>query len=174
MALTSLAATPAKPKKHHRSTTSGTTHTRKSTAAASKSRPPRAPKTAGKSSKASKITGKRKGKKVRTSARSYQQAPTPERYREIQDALAAKGYYRGELNGEWGADSTDALKRFQADQNLMPDGKINSLSLIALGLGPKRLTASKSEAASPLAPPAPPEKSPTATPAAAPPIAPPQ
>ena len=35
-----------------------------------------------------------------------------------------------------GADSVDALKRFQADQNLMPDGKINSFSLIALGLGP--------------------------------------
>ena len=30
----------------------------------------------------------------------------------------------------------------------MPDGKINSLSLIALGLGPKRLTA-KSDAAPP-------------------------
>ena len=47
---------------------------------------------------------------------------------------------------QWGPESVDALKRFQADQNLMPDGKINSLSLIALGLGPKRLTA-KSDAA---------------------------
>ncbi len=32
----------------------------------------------------------------------------------------------------------DALKRFQHDQNLVEDGKIGSLSLIALGLGPKR------------------------------------
>jgi peptidoglycan hydrolase-like protein with peptidoglycan-binding domain len=70
-----------------------------------------------------------------------QQAPTPDRYREIQQALEAKGYFHGEPNGAWGADSADALKRFQAEQNLMPDGKINSLSLIALGLGPKRLTA---------------------------------
>lgn len=32
----------------------------------------------------------------------------------------------------------DALKRFQHDQNLTEDGKIGSVSLIALGLGPKR------------------------------------
>jgi len=32
----------------------------------------------------------------------------------------------------------DALKRFQHDQSLIEDGKIGSLSLIALGLGPKR------------------------------------
>ena len=60
----------------------------------------------------------------------------------------SKGYFHGEPNGQWGVESTDALKRFQADQSLMPDGKINSLSLIALGLGPKRLTA-KSETAAP-------------------------
>jgi len=93
--------------------------------------------------------------------RSYQQAPTPDRYREIQQALVSKGYYKGEPNGEWGADSSDALKRFQADQNLMPDGKINSLSLIALGLGPKRLTAKSDVApASPIAPPVSPSVAP--------------
>lgn len=97
---------------------------------------------------------KTKGKKHST-VRSSQQKPTPERYKEIQNALSAKGYYRGESTGEWGQDSSDALKRFQADQNLMPDGKINSLSLIALGLGPKRLTA-RTEPASraPATPPA--------------------
>ena len=73
--------------------------------------------------------------------RSYQQAPTADRYREIQQALINKGYLQGEPTGQWGPDSVDALKRFQADQNLMADGKIGALSLIALGLGPKRLTA---------------------------------
>jgi murein L,D-transpeptidase YcbB/YkuD len=73
--------------------------------------------------------------------RSYQQAPTPERYKDIQQALVSKGYFHGEPNGQWGPDSTDALKRFQAEQNLTPDGKMTSLSLIALGLGPKRLSA---------------------------------
>jgi hypothetical protein len=32
------------------------------------------------------------------------------------------------------------LKRFQSDQSLTPDGKLGALSLIALGLGPKRAT----------------------------------
>ena len=68
-------------------------------------------------------------------------APTKERYQQIQQALASKGYFSGEANGQWGPDSAEALKRFQADQNLTPDGKLTSLSLIALGLGPKRLSA---------------------------------
>src|SRR5208282_2623283 len=84
---------------------------------------------------------KAKAKTVRQPVRSYQQAPTTARYQEIQQALLKKGYFQGEANGQWGSDSLDALKRFQADQNLMPTGKINSLSLIALGLGAKRLTA---------------------------------
>jgi hypothetical protein len=122
-------ATPTKPHKHH-ATTVASTHTHQQATAGSKSN----------STKTSK-TAHRKGKTARGPVRSYQQAPTADRYREIQQALAAKGYYKGEPNGAWSSDSSDALKRFQADQNLMPDGKINSLSLIALGLGPKRLTA---------------------------------
>ena len=67
--------------------------------------------------------------------------PTPQRYKEIQDALAAKGYLKPEdANGTWNQASVDALKKFQAGQNLDSTGKINSLSLIALGLGPKRET----------------------------------
>jgi hypothetical protein len=63
--------------------------------------------------------------------------PEPERLREIQRALAEKGYFKGEPNGEWTADSVAALKKFQGDRNLPPDGKINALSLIGLGLGPR-------------------------------------
>lgn len=70
--------------------------------------------------------------------RSYQQQPTQDRYREIQQALGEKGYFAGEPDGNWGAESVDALKRFQRDQNLTEDGKIGALSLIALGLGPRR------------------------------------
>jgi peptidoglycan hydrolase-like protein with peptidoglycan-binding domain len=138
-AWSSLAATPAKPhKRRHPVTTASATAARKQTVVATKSA----------SGKATKASAHRKGKPARRPARSYQQAPTSDRYKEIQQALAAKGYYHGEPSGEWGAESADALKRFQADQNLMPDGKINSLSLIALGLGPKRLTA-KSDPAPP-------------------------
>lgn len=70
--------------------------------------------------------------------RNRQLAPSPDRYREIQQALATKGYLQAEqATGTWDQNSTDALKRFQVEQNLEPSGKINSLSLIALGLGPK-------------------------------------
>jgi hypothetical protein len=68
---------------------------------------------------------------------SYQLHPDTERYQQIQQALAAKGFFKGEANGQWGDDSVDALKRFQASTNLPDDGKISSLSLINLGLGPK-------------------------------------
>jgi hypothetical protein len=66
-----------------------------------------------------------------------QQHPEPNRYQEIQKALQDRGYFKGEPNGEWKDDSSDALKRFQADQKLPYDGKVNSLTLIGLGLGPK-------------------------------------
>ena len=78
---------------------------------------------------------------VHSVTRSRQLTPSPDRYREIQQALASKGYLSAEqANGQWSDSSTDALKRFQADQNLDASGKINSLSLIALGLGPKHDT----------------------------------
>jgi Putative peptidoglycan binding domain len=137
VACSSLAATPTKPHKKHRATTAST---------ASAGKPHATAAVKGAPVKGSKSSAHRKGTVSRVPARSYQQAPTPDRYREIQQALVSKGYLQGEPSGQWGADSADALKRFQADQNLMPDGKINSLSLIALGLGPKRLTA-KSESA---------------------------
>ena len=77
----------------------------------------------------------------RTTWRNRQTVPTPDRYREIQQALVAKGYLKPEdATGTWGDSSTDALKRFQAEQSLDATGKINALSLIALGLGPKRDT----------------------------------
>jgi peptidoglycan hydrolase-like protein with peptidoglycan-binding domain len=140
MATSILSATPAKAHKKHHSTAT-------------------AP--AAKTSKTSKASAKRKGKSSKQPARWHQQQPTPERYKEIQQALASKGFLQGEPTGQWGEDSVDALKRFQASQNLMPDGKIGSLSLIALGLGPKRLTA-KSDAV----PPAVVAPAPTQTPAA--------
>ena len=70
--------------------------------------------------------------------RNRQASPTTDRYKEIQDALVAKGYLQADdANGRWDTNSVEALKRFQAEQNLDSSGKINSLSLIALGLGPK-------------------------------------
>ena len=105
---------------------------------------------AGKTSTAKKSTAKtsaaRKGA-TRKSAprrpavtwRNRQTVPSPERYREIQGALAERGFLPADqATGTWTQASTDALKRFQQEQNLDATGKVDSLSLIALGLGPKR------------------------------------
>jgi peptidoglycan hydrolase-like protein with peptidoglycan-binding domain len=68
---------------------------------------------------------------------SYQLHPDPDRYRQIQQALADRGYFTGQVNGEWNDDSVAALRRFQADQKLDGDGKIDALTLRGLGLGAK-------------------------------------
>ncbi len=76
-----------------------------------------------------------------TTWRNRQLQPTQERYKEIQQALASKGYLQPEqATGTWDQNSADALKQFQTAQNLDASGKINALSLIALGLGPRHDT----------------------------------
>ena len=64
--------------------------------------------------------------------------PTPARYKEIQAALVSKGYSRQAADGVWGPQWSESLRKFQQDQKLEPSGKLNSLSLITLGLGPRR------------------------------------
>jgi hypothetical protein len=114
--------------------------------------------TAGSGARSASATKRGKKGPVRrgtTIARSRQLAPTPERYKEIQQALVAKGYLPPEdANGKWTDSSVEALKKFQTDQNLDGTGKINSLSLIALGLGPKHDTSTAAKPAVPA--PAPP------------------
>lgn len=116
-------------------TKSGTTKAAATKSVASKSA---VSKTA---SKTASKTGT-KSRKVVARRPPTQQQPTTDRYKEIQQALADKGYFQGPVDGAWNPGSVEALKRFQKDQNLDPDGKIGSLSLIALGLGPKRGVAS--------------------------------
>ncbi len=95
-----------------------------------------------------------RGKRAKAKAGpSYQLHPDPERYQQIQQALADRGYFKGQVNGEWGDDSVAALKKFQDDQKLEPDGKINSLSLIGLGLGPRHDGSTAIAAPVPPAPP---------------------
>jgi peptidoglycan hydrolase-like protein with peptidoglycan-binding domain len=107
-------------------------------------------KPAAKSKSTAKKGAGKGGVRSATTWRNRQMAPTAERYRQIQGALAAKGFLRPEeVTGVWNASSVEALKQFQAAQQIVSSGKINSLSLIALGLGPKRDAASLS---SPLPP----------------------
>lgn len=85
-----------------------------------------------------KSTHKAKKKRRHVAAApSYQLHPDPDRYRQIQQALAARGYFKGTVSGEWNDDSVEALKHFQVDQKLDGDGKIDALTLKGLGLGAK-------------------------------------
>ena len=86
-----------------------------------------------------KTSSSRRRRSSRSRSRYTQQTPEPERVREIQQALVDRGY-AVEVNGKWDEGSVEALKKFQDDQkikNLTGPGKLDSLTLIALGLGPK-------------------------------------
>jgi Putative peptidoglycan binding domain len=104
-------------------------------------------KLAAASSRTSSHSAGRKAPVKPTTWRNRQLAPKPERYQEIQTALASKGYLKPEdANGAWNQRSVEALTKFQSEQNLGSTGKINSLSLIALGLGPRHDTVPASPA----------------------------
>jgi hypothetical protein len=110
------------------------------TPAAKKTAPAAAPNTI---AKKTTTTGKKTTKAVAKKGppaqtwRNRQLAPSTARYKEIQQALVEKGYLKQEPNGVWDSSCEDALKQFQTEKNLPPTGKINSPSLISLGLGPK-------------------------------------
>lgn len=161
---------PQKPKSKsttRKKSTTASSARRKITAKAGKSSAASRGKTtakAGTSSKKSKTAARRRKKSGSASTwRTRQSAPTPDRYREIQSALAQRGYLKKDASGVWDADSADALRRFQQDQSLDATGKLDSLSLIALGLGPKH----NAPAPAPSAPPHVPEPQ---TPATVPPV----
>lgn len=85
-----------------------------------------------------------------------QQRPAPERIQEIEQALANKGFLSGSPDSVWDDATADALRRFQQSQNLTADGKLSSLSLIALGLGPRSTAAPSPAPPNSALPPAPP------------------
>jgi His-Xaa-Ser repeat protein HxsA len=52
----------------------------------------------------------------------------------VQIALTSRGFYRGEINGVLGANTQDALKRFQASRGLTKNGLMTTETLNALGV----------------------------------------
>jgi hypothetical protein len=130
-------------------TTNSNTTTKKSKTVAKTAATPK--KTA--SSKKTVVSKKGKSSKKSVAA-TRQMAPTPDRYKEIQQALVDKGYLKSEPNGVWDAQSMDALRQFQTDKKLSPTGKLSSASLIALGLGPKTAAASPGQPTAPVEAPA--------------------
>lgn len=132
----------------------------KSKSVASKSSKSKAPSAKSKSSgsKSASAKGKSgsKSKQARSSRPQSQRAPEPARIQEIQQALAQRGY-SCEPSGVMDSATVEALKRFQEDQNinnLTGRGKLDSLTLIALGLGPQR--GNQPSAQGPSQPPTPP------------------
>ncbi|MBW4541051.1 MAG: peptidoglycan-binding protein [Myxacorys chilensis ATA2-1-KO14] len=54
----------------------------------------------------------------------------------LQQQLAALGYYRGSIDGVFGQDTTEAVLRFQRDRNLIADGIVGTQVYQALGISP--------------------------------------
>jgi peptidoglycan hydrolase-like protein with peptidoglycan-binding domain len=52
----------------------------------------------------------------------------------VQEQLAQQGYYRGEIDGIFGAETRRAVVRYQSDQGLRVTGNLNTDTLGALGL----------------------------------------
>lgn len=52
----------------------------------------------------------------------------------IQQRLAEYGYYRGNIDGIYGQSTFDAVKNFQQNNGLVPDGIVGDSTLAALGL----------------------------------------
>jgi Putative peptidoglycan binding domain len=73
---------------------------------------------------------KRRSKRVQ-----LPKAPTPARISEIQSALGRGGYYQGDPNGRWDAETVAAMQKFQSANNLEATGKLDAPTLQKLGLG---------------------------------------
>ena len=108
-------------------------------------------------SKASSAAKSRSRSKHSRRRERGQQAPTPDRITEIQQALAKEGSFAGKPNGKWDASTVEAMKKFQEGHGLTPTGKLDALTLQKLGLGSKTAgvaapvpTASSSSYSSPL------------------------
>ena len=107
------------------------------------------------SAHSSSTSTKKKSKKRRSRREPTQKAPTPDRIKEIQSALARGGYYQGEPNGKWDLNTASAMQKFQSGNGLEPSGKINALSLQKLGLGSEIAGVSAPKPVAPAGTPAP-------------------
>ncbi|MDB5374893.1 MAG: pdcA [Belnapia sp.] len=66
---------------------------------------------------------------------------SPAAVRNIQSRLRAMNFYRGPVDGAWGAGTQSAIERFQQGRGLQSTGQVNPATAAALGLDPNNLTA---------------------------------
>jgi peptidoglycan hydrolase-like protein with peptidoglycan-binding domain len=92
---------------------------------------PSSPAAAAKKPAAKKPAGKAKASKSTRSKKTVPRptAPSAERIRQIQKALAASGHYRQEPTGRLDAATAAALSSFQKANGLEPTGKLNAWTL---------------------------------------------
>jgi peptidoglycan hydrolase-like protein with peptidoglycan-binding domain len=91
-----------------------------------------------------------------------QKAPTRDRISEIQSALSRAGYYQGDPNGKWDANTVAAMQKFQSANGIDATGKLDAPTLQRLGLGsdiagvsaPRPVVPGTTEPPAPAAPPA--------------------
>jgi peptidoglycan hydrolase-like protein with peptidoglycan-binding domain len=67
---------------------------------------------------------------------------SPNAVRNIQRRLRALGFYRGGVDGAWGAGTQSAIERFQQGRGLQATGQVNPATAAALGLDASNLEAS--------------------------------
>ncbi|HEY6660491.1 MAG TPA: peptidoglycan-binding protein, partial [Pyrinomonadaceae bacterium] len=77
---------------------------------------------------------RKKGTK-RTTPQRRPAAPSEDSILRAQEALNAAGYHLGEPDGKPGPDTTAAVKKFQGDRHLPVTGKLDAITLAALGIG---------------------------------------
>lgn len=116
----------------------GQTQSEKKSPPAKKASPPIRPSS---ETKASQNTHKKKtATKTKRSRRSQrrvvrgQRSIESSRVVEIQNALAAAGYYKAEPTGEWDELTSKAMSAYQQDNGFKTTGKPDALSLKKLGL----------------------------------------
>lgn len=61
--------------------------------------------------------------------------------RNIQNRLRAMNFYRGPVDGAWGAETQSAIERFQQGRGLQASGQVNPATAAGLGLDPNNLAA---------------------------------
>ncbi len=83
-----------------------------------------------------KSTARKAAKRATTTAQSRRPAAASnETILQAQQALLNNGYHPGEPDGKLGQATTTAVKKFQTDRHLPVTGKLDSITLGALGVG---------------------------------------
>lgn len=67
-------------------------------------------------------------------AASLKKGATGQQVSQVQTILKNQGFYNGAIDGKFGSATEAAVKAFQRDRGLTPDGKVGTLTLKALGL----------------------------------------